>query len=106
MYGSYRQFINREPFEFFIQSEWEIRKAFHKTEQELQIFLGNLHKLFRLFYGLLPKNSKLRENLDSTKKLFKEDLIKQFSKFIITDGEYSSGLYTNTEGVFLERMYR
>ena len=37
---------------------------------------------------------------------FKEDLIKQFSKFIITDGEYSSGLYTNTEGIFLERMYR
>ena len=59
-----------------------------------------------MFYNLLPKNSKLRENIDDTEEMFKENLKKQFSNFIITDGLYSSEIITNIEGVFLERMYR
>ena len=39
------------------------------------------------------------------KKIFKEDLEKQFSKFIITNCNYSSGLFTGLEGISLERMY-
>ena len=29
----YRQFINREPFDFFIAGEWEIRETLHKIDQ-------------------------------------------------------------------------
>ena len=36
--------------------------------------------------------------------MFKEDLIKQFTKFVITDGKYSSGMYPNFGGIFLERV--
>ena len=58
-----------------------------------------------MFYCLLPKNSKFRENVDNTDKMYKENLKKQFGKFIIKGGQYSSGIFTNIEGVFLERMY-
>ena len=30
----YRQFLNREPFDFFIVGIWEIREALHKIHQE------------------------------------------------------------------------
>ena len=63
-----RQFLKGEPFNFFIESIWEIREAFQKMERQLQIFLENLHKLFRIFCGLLPKKSKLRDNLNETEK--------------------------------------
>ena len=59
-----------------------------------------------MFYNLLPKNSKLRENIDDTEEMFNENLKKQFANFIITDGLYSSEIITNIEGGFLERMYR
>ena len=101
----YRQFINREPFDFFIAATWGIRETLNKIHQELKTFLNKSEQLFRLFYSLLPKNSKLREKLNDTEEMFKEDLKKQFAKFIITDGKYSSGICTN-KGVFLERMYR
>ena len=35
---------------------------------------------------------------------FKRDLIKQFKKLIITDGNYSSGIFGKIPGSFLERM--
>ena len=63
-----RQFLKGEPFDFFIESIWEIREAFQKMERQLQIFLENLRKLFRIFCGLLPKKSKLRDNLNETEK--------------------------------------
>ena len=56
--GIYRQFLNREPFDFFIVGIWEIREALDKINQELKIFQEKLEQLFRLFYNLLPKNSK------------------------------------------------
>ena len=97
----YRQFLNRETFDFFIVGIWEIREALHKIHQELKIFEKKKSELlFRLFYNLLPKNSKLRENLDDTEEMFKKDSKKQFAKFIITDALYSSGIFTNIEGVF------
>ena len=37
--------------------------------------------------------------------MFKEDLTGQFAKVIITNGKYSSGIFTGLEGNFLERMY-
>ena len=101
----YRQFLNREPFDFFIVGIWEIREALHKIHQELKIVEKKSEQLFRLFYNLLPKNLKLRENLDDTEEMFKEDLKNQFAKFIITDALYSSGIFTNIEGIFLGRMH-
>ena len=56
--GIYRQFLNRELFDFFIVGIWEIREALDKIHQELKIFQENSEQLFRLFYNLLPKNSK------------------------------------------------
>ena len=52
----------------------------------------------------MQKNSKFKKKLNKTKLLFKEDLIKQFTKFIFEDGKYSSGIYGIIEGIFLERM--
>ena len=100
-----RQFLNNEPFDFFIAAKSEIRDTLQEIDRELLNFLQIFEKLFRLFYSLLPKTSKLRENLYNTEKMFKEDLMKQFAKFIIKDTEYSSELYTELKGVFLQRMY-
>ena len=50
------------------------------------------------------KKSKFRKNLNDTELLFKKDLIKQFKKIIIRDGEYSSGIFGKIQGIFLERM--
>ena len=79
----YQQFINKEPFDFFIADALAIREALQEIQQELKIFQENLEQFFRLFDCLLPKNSKLRENLDNTKKIFKEDFKKQFAYLIL-----------------------
>ena len=68
-------------------------------------FSSYLERLFRLFYGLLPKNSKHRKSFYETEQMFK-DFIKQFAKVIITDIKYSSGLFTGLEGIFYGRMYQ
>ena len=34
----YRQFLNRETFDFFIVAIWEIREPLHKIHQELKFF--------------------------------------------------------------------
>ena len=44
-------------------------------------------------------------SLQQIVEMFKENLIKQFAKFVKTDGKHSSGIYTNIKEVFLERMY-
>ena len=46
------------------------------------------------------KNSKLKKKLNKTKLLFKQDLIKQFIKFIFEDGKYFSRSYDKIEKIF------
>ena len=54
--GVYTQFLDNEPFDFFIDATIEIRDTLDKIDRELMNFLSYLERLFRLFYGLLPKN--------------------------------------------------
>ena len=100
----YRQFLNNKPLDFFISGRWEIELALRNIKSELFRFSESLERLFTLFYSLFPKNSKFRKNLHDTKQLFKKYLIKQFKKFVITDGKYSSGIFGKIKGIFLERM--
>ena len=60
---------------------------------ELLNFRSYLERLFTLLYSLFPKKSKFRNDLNHTEQLFKKDLIKQFKKFIRTDGKYSSEIF-------------
>ena len=73
-------------------------------KQELDRFLDQLEKLFQTFFTVIPKNWKFKEKLNKTKLLFKQDLIKQFIKFIFEDGNYFSGTYDIIEKKFLEQM--
>ena len=52
----YRQYLNKEPLDFFIWSAWEIERALQKMESELFKFSECLEKLLTLFYSLFPKN--------------------------------------------------
>ena len=87
----YRQFLNNEPFDFFIAATRKIRDISDKIDRELFNFQRHLERLFRLFYSLLPKKSKFRKRLYETEQMFKEDLIKQFAKFVKT--EHWSGIF-------------
>ena len=89
----YRQSLNDESLDFFIFGRWETELALQNIKSELFRFSKSLERLFTLFYSLFPKKSKFRKNLHDTEQLFKKDLIKQFKKFIITDGKYSSGIF-------------
>ena len=100
----YRQYLNKEPLDFFISGAWEIERVLQKMESELFKFSECLEKLLTLFYSLFPKKSKFRKDLNVTKLLFKKDLIKQFERFIIKEGKYSSGIFGKIKGLFLERM--
>ena len=100
----YSQFLNNEPLDFFVSGYWEIELACWDMKSELDKFIDELEKIFQTLFSLIPKNSKFRKNLNKTKLLFKQDLIKQFTKFIFKDGKYSSGIYGMIEGIFLERM--
>ena len=102
----YTQFLNNELFDFFIATTREIRDTLYKFDRELFNFQWHLERLFRLFYSLFPKKSKFRKKVSETEQMFEEDLIKQFAKFVKTNGKYSLGIYTSIEGVFLGRMYR
>ena len=93
-----------KPLDFSISGRWEIELALQNIKSELFRFSESLERLFTLFYSLFPKKSKFRKNLYDTEQLFKKDLIKQFKKFIITDGKYSSGIFGKIKGIFLERM--
>ena len=48
--GIYRQFLNREPFDFFIVGIWEIREALDKIHQELKIFQEKLEHCSIIYY--------------------------------------------------------
>ena len=100
----HRQFLNNNPLDFSISGRWEIELALQNIKSELFRFSKSLERLFTLFYSLFPKKSKFRKNLHDTEQLFKKDLIKQFKKFIITYGKYSSGIFGKIKGIFLERM--
>ena len=100
----YTQFLNNEPFDFFIAATREIRDTLDKIDREIFNFQQHLEQLFRLFYSLLPKKSKFRKRLYETEQMFKEDLIKQFAKFVKTNGKYSLGIYKNIEGVFFGKI--
>ena len=97
----YRQFLNNELLDFFISGRWEIELALSNIKSELFRFSESLERLFT--YCLFPKNSKFRKNLHDTKQLFKKDLIKQFKKFIITDGKYSSGIFGKNQRNFFRK---
>ena len=71
---------------------------------ELDRFLEQLEKLFQTFFTVIAKKLKILKQLNKTKLLSKQDLIKQFTKFIFEDGTYSSGIYGIIEGIFPERM--
>lgn len=49
-----------------------------------------MERIFTLFYGLLPKKSKFREDLYETEQMFQWHLMRQCSKLIKTDGINSS----------------
>ena len=100
----YSQFLNEEPSDFFISGCWEIDLACQNMERELNKFIIELEKIFQTFFSLIPKKSKFKKKLNKTKLLFKQDLIKQFTKVIFKNGKYSSGIYGKLEGIFLERM--
>ena len=73
------------PLIFFIAATREIRDTLDKIDREIFNFQQHLEQLFRLFYSLLPKKSKFRKRLYETEQMFKEDLIKQFAKFLRTE---------------------
>ena len=102
----YRHFINKEPFDLFIYGAQEIRGTFYKLQIELENFLQKTERLFILFFRLLPLNSSFKKNPNGTHKKFIDNLKEQFDKFIILDGKYSSGQFTNMDVIFSERMYR
>ena len=58
----YRQFLDNEPFDFFIAATRKIRDISDKIDRELFNFQRHLERLFRLFYCLLPKKSKLEKD--------------------------------------------
>ena len=87
----YTQFLNNEPFDFFIAATREIRDTFNKLDRELFNFQRHLEQLFRLFYSLLPKKSRFKKRLYETEQMFQDDLIKQLAKFVKT--EHRRGIF-------------
>ena len=96
----YSQFLNNKPLDFFISGYWEIELACRDMKSKLDKFIDELGKIFQTLFSLISKNSKFRKSLNKTKLLFKQDLIKQFTRFIFKDSKYSSGIYGRTEGIF------
>ena len=86
----YRCYINKEPLAHDIFMNWDILSTSKKMKDELFNFSFYLQALFSIFYQLFLKKSKFRNDLLKTEQLFKKDLIKQFKKFIIKNGKYSS----------------
>ena len=105
----YSQLLNNEPLDFFVSGYWEIELACQDMKSELDKFIDELEKIFQTLFSVIPKNSKFRKNLNKTKLFFKQDLIKQFTKFLFLLVveiflKYSSEIYGMIEGIFLERM--
>ena len=89
-------------FDFFIADKWELHETLRRIERVLFNLELNLNRIFSIMYSLFPENSKFQKDLSKTKKLFKNDLIKQLKKFIRKDGKYSSGTF-GQKGLFLKR---
>ena len=87
---TYRCYINKPPLAHNIFMKWDILSTFKKRKDKLFNFSFYLQALFSIFYQLFPKKSKFRNDLLKTEQLYKKDLIKQFKKFIIKNGKYSS----------------
>ena len=87
---TYRHYINKEPPAHNIFMNWDILSTFKKMKDELFNFSFYLQALFSIFYQLFPKKLKFRNDLLKTEQLFKKDLMKQFKKFVIKNGKYSS----------------
>ena len=56
----YKQFVNREPVDFFVADKWEIVRALKKMRSELINFKMHLEGLFKLIFRLLQKNQNLK----------------------------------------------
>ena len=97
MNGTYRRYVNKEPIDHNILVKWELLLALKKMKDELFNFSFYLQALFSIFYQLFPKKSKFMNDLLRTQQLFQKDLIKQFEKFIIKNGKYSSEMYKNKD---------
>ena len=52
----YTQFVSREPLEFSIRDEWEIRLALNKMQDELFDFSSLLQRFLRSFTVFFQKN--------------------------------------------------
>ena len=76
----YGQFINREPLDFFISGNWELRLGLTKLRDELFHFKFCLKRLFTVLYSFFPMKSKFGENLIKTEQLFIKDLKYQLKK--------------------------
>ena len=98
---TYRRYINKEALAHNI---WDILSTFKKMKDELFNFSFYLQALFSIFYQLFLKKSKFRNDLLKTEQLFKKDLIKQFKKFIIKNGKYSSKYiyFYDSNGIYLK----
>ena len=103
---TYRRYINKEPLahNIFAHNIWDILSTFKKMKDELFNFSFYLQALFSIFYQLFLKKSKFRNDLLKTEQLFKKDLIKQFKKFIIKNGKYSSKYiyFYDSNGIYLK----
>ena len=55
----YGQFINREPLDFFISDNWELRLALTKLRDELFHFEFFLRRLFTVLYSFFSNENKI-----------------------------------------------
>ena len=107
----YRQFIDKEKLDFFMEDSQGLKLALNKLTDELsnfEFYLENV--LTNLYFFLLKKyrkhlfiSEKYQENLNKIKQVFLMDLQNQFKKLIRKNSKYSSGIYVK-KGFFLERM--
>lgn len=57
-----------------------------------------------MFYEMLPNRLKKKDFI-KTFNIFIKDLKKEFTKFAITEGIYSSEIFKNQENISIERTY-
>ena len=106
----YRQFINNETLDFFIEQSDEIKSVLHKLRDELDKFTHHLNDLLTTLFFFLPQKyrrdlfgaNKYQGTLDKIKQTFIMDLKYQFKIFIKIDGKYSLGIY-GKKGLFSEK---
>ena len=57
----YEQFINREPLDFFISDNWELRLPLTKLRDELFHFEFFLRRFFTVLYSLFQRKQNLEK---------------------------------------------